>query len=570
MPQGGVRGYIERGALGSSSRAQNENIKIKQEHLSQKSLFGLRQVDQFDQAGVEKVNHVKDESKNTQDTFGESRTMSNVKPSFNPDIYKVPMPPMILFRSRSASGYDVKPETLSHSQKAPRRFADYSSKGDRYDTDPEGIDDTTITSQDIESANYRAGDGQRRRLSDHTAEQALPGSTMQEIVRQVDIDEHEPSERHDETDSESVPEEEDPTIDESRVRSFVSTGLLAAGDQEEYTDFLKTQERPIPEEMYGQHPESPLNRKGLAVRIGNSEHQGSATSHSLIRPSEVQLPKQHQSDQIRQPRWHDHGSRARALSNGKNPPGFVEAESQSPTFDGGSVPQRMARIPPTPHVKRRVSIVPSPHTSHMKYQNGKHRPFKVIQQSNPVEDDRSYVGDDELTKESADYQFNDDTQNVSQDEQHNSYSQPIELDYDEHQLAGMTFDTLHQESFDHNPRATPCTVPDRLQNASVAEKFDHFCSREANDDHDSSKKAEFFSSLSIDEHEECGDLIVERFGTLMSKFKEARREKRKVAREFEEELACREADVRARKEAVEIDMQRLKKVGAGLLRGQET
>ncbi|KAL9118039.1 MAG: hypothetical protein Q9187_005421 [Circinaria calcarea] len=145
---------------------------------------------------------------------------------------------------------------------------------------------------------------------------------------------------------------------------------------------------------------------------------------------------------------------------------------------------------------------------------------------------------------------------------------PLELDYDPDQLSEMTYADLKSESFDHDPRAPTDILPESLASAPLAHRLEYIHDQAKHGDVPIEQQRAFFCSLPIDEYEECGDLIVERFAAIIAKFKDARREKRKVATTFEEEIARREEGVRGKREAIERDMGRLRKAGEDVVKGK--
>ncbi|MCJ1470641.1 hypothetical protein MMC07_009287 [Pseudocyphellaria aurata] len=137
----------------------------------------------------------------------------------------------------------------------------------------------------------------------------------------------------------------------------------------------------------------------------------------------------------------------------------------------------------------------------------------------------------------------------------------IDLDYNPSQLREMTYEGLRQESFD---RIEPAQgeadqgLSEKLQNV-----YDLKGSIEAH-----SKRRTFFSDLTIDQYEECGDLMVEKFSNMVARFKSARQQKRKLARAFEGEIALREERMRAKNRFVDQDLGRLRKAGEDVVRGK--
>ena len=62
--------------------------------------------------------------------------------------------------------------------------------------------------------------------------------------------------------------------------------------------------------------------------------------------------------------------------------------------------------------------------------------------------------------------------------------------------------------------------------------------------------------------------MVEQLAELVKRMKEARRTRRKIAEEFEAEVAAREEYVRGEAAAIDGDLGRLKKAGGDVIRGR--
>lgn len=77
----------------------------------------------------------------------------------------------------------------------------------------------------------------------------------------------------------------------------------------------------------------------------------------------------------------------------------------------------------------------------------------------------------------------------------------------------------------------------------------------------------FFDSLAAAQWEDCGDWFVEQFAAMTNKMKEARREKRRAACAFEDEVAHREKVVRKKSAGFEDVLLEMRKGGRGLLGG---
>ena len=143
-----------------------------------------------------------------------------------------------------------------------------------------------------------------------------------------------------------------------------------------------------------------------------------------------------------------------------------------------------------------------------------------------------------------------------------------EIDYSPHELSSMPFSQLQDEPFHHDPKATELPLPPELAETPLPQKLDHLLALKDDNNTKDHHRTAFFSSLSIEQYEDCGDLIVQKFADIVSKFKDARQQRRKVAREFEAEVAKREERVRGKMGAVEKDLGRLRRGGEEVVRGR--
>ena len=142
-----------------------------------------------------------------------------------------------------------------------------------------------------------------------------------------------------------------------------------------------------------------------------------------------------------------------------------------------------------------------------------------------------------------------------------------DLDYSPDQLSSMTFQQLKNEPFSLASDA-PCTSPVQgLSSATLAGKMDYVLEKLKDDDAKLMQRRAFFSSLPTEQYEECANLMIRRFSEIMSKFTEARRQRRRFAKDFEEEVARREDCVRGKTSAVNKDLGRLKRGGEEVMRG---
>lgn len=142
-----------------------------------------------------------------------------------------------------------------------------------------------------------------------------------------------------------------------------------------------------------------------------------------------------------------------------------------------------------------------------------------------------------------------------------------DLDYTSRQLSDMPFDRLSSESFDNDPRPRQGNFPEGFTNAPLSQKLQYAHDLKHNEEQCLQRRA-IFSSMTINQYEECGDLLIERFGDIVTRYRQARQQKRKVAKEFEDEVARREERVRQKREGVNGDLRRLKRAGEDVVRGK--
>lgn len=144
----------------------------------------------------------------------------------------------------------------------------------------------------------------------------------------------------------------------------------------------------------------------------------------------------------------------------------------------------------------------------------------------------------------------------------------MDLDYGLTQLREMTYESLRQEAFDQSPRAMTKPEVQSAADAGLPGKLQHLYDLKGDATEVLSQRRAVFSHMKIDQYEECGDLMMEKFNDIMSRIKTTRQQKRAAAIEFEEEVGKREERVRAKKNAVDQDLARLKKAGEDVVRGK--
>lgn len=134
-------------------------------------------------------------------------------------------------------------------------------------------------------------------------------------------------------------------------------------------------------------------------------------------------------------------------------------------------------------------------------------------------------------------------------------------DYPPNILETKAFSDLQAESFDFNP--TP-VQPHFQHDAQLSLKDKLLRLKNLTDD----QRRVFFSSVTISEWEECGDLLVDEFCQMLQKSKEVRQARRDVAATFEAEIKRRHDAVEAEGNAIKNRLEDMKAGGLGVLKRQ--
>ncbi|PWY72037.1 hypothetical protein BO83DRAFT_408729 [Aspergillus eucalypticola CBS 122712] len=144
----------------------------------------------------------------------------------------------------------------------------------------------------------------------------------------------------------------------------------------------------------------------------------------------------------------------------------------------------------------------------------------------------------------------------------------LESDYPPEILRQKSFKDLQSEPFDHTPTApaksTPTTTPapNPGPNATSDEKIDFLLNSEDKD------RRDFFSTLTMNEWEDYGDLLIDQFSDALSKMKDLRHARRKTAALFEAEIARRNEVVEEQSADLTRKLEEMRSGGAEVLRGR--
>lgn len=137
-------------------------------------------------------------------------------------------------------------------------------------------------------------------------------------------------------------------------------------------------------------------------------------------------------------------------------------------------------------------------------------------------------------------------------------------DYAPNILQTKTFADLTSESFDYNPAPPQPIFPPQEPTPSLNERLKRLQSLT-----DEQRRA-LFSGLTLAEWEESGDWLIEQFGEILQKTKDARRERREVAAVFETEIKRRFESAEAESRDTQGRLNEMRSGGMGVLNKQNS
>ncbi|KAK4893621.1 hypothetical protein LTR27_008088 [Elasticomyces elasticus] len=131
------------------------------------------------------------------------------------------------------------------------------------------------------------------------------------------------------------------------------------------------------------------------------------------------------------------------------------------------------------------------------------------------------------------------------------------VDYELPALYKMEYSELKAATFDVDPNSD--AVP--VDGQSLEEKMQNASSLQPK------LQASFFTTLDIGQWEQAGDWFLGRFGDIMGQLKRARQEKRKAAREFEDEIEKRHNAIDKKRKFTDDALSDMKMSGGKVLQG---
>ncbi|KAL1843316.1 hypothetical protein VTJ49DRAFT_2133 [Mycothermus thermophilus] len=149
-----------------------------------------------------------------------------------------------------------------------------------------------------------------------------------------------------------------------------------------------------------------------------------------------------------------------------------------------------------------------------------------------------------------------------------SRKRPRSPDYNDAELASMSYEALRDQDFEFDPQtaAMQQQPPPQLappQGGALADRLAHYKTKGSMDQH------EFLARLPIDEWDEAGDWFLEQFTSVVSRLREARRARRRLVRQFEDEVAARAEAVRLKAENIDRTLEELKEEGQTMMEGKD-
>lgn len=491
--------------------------------------------------------------------------------------------------------------------------------GDGFDTEAEGLDDTTITSSDLKSESQTdngpvfgtngifqktqnaSGLKNNHNLAfgtTHDQAQVDPKFEADEAAIEGDDESYEESGDESGSEEDNEDRQEDISIDTEITKELNSPG---------FAQYLQQQSSFSKQDAYKKPMGSPSTRN-MAMRSAANTNIMSKNPFSPpinnVRPTSVDLNQKLPLERKRQASTTTKQNMSVVVAKTDDRPPRRPSITMSPSMFRRTVqPKDQEALQPRPSMLPAQSFVPK--TEDSNDYKGHDKEFNKIDASDqdlrdmmPPPVSRKITAQDDSSEDhfgngavpganqgpvllsdtfpgSGDDDFSADekqgkdgeseTRSVASEADARSKKRARDLDYSLDQLAGMTFDQLRNEPFHIYPHSADPGLPADIAKGTLAEKLDYLATTRDNKAISTQRK-DFLASLPIQEYEECGEIMVERFSQIVLKFKNARQERRKAIMGFEDEIAKREERVRSTLNAFEKDFSRLKRGGEDVVR----
>ncbi|KAF7587354.1 hypothetical protein BBP40_007366 [Aspergillus hancockii] len=139
----------------------------------------------------------------------------------------------------------------------------------------------------------------------------------------------------------------------------------------------------------------------------------------------------------------------------------------------------------------------------------------------------------------------------------------IEPDYPPEVLYQKSFAELQAESFDHVPTAAPPSIAATPEAPPIQEERIPYLMNLSDSD-----RRTYFSNLSMDEWEDCGDQLIDQFSQMLTKMKDLRHSRRETVSLFEAEIKRRNELVEEQSSELSQKLDGMRTGGAEVLRGR--
>ncbi|KAJ5087541.1 hypothetical protein N7456_011157 [Penicillium angulare] len=156
----------------------------------------------------------------------------------------------------------------------------------------------------------------------------------------------------------------------------------------------------------------------------------------------------------------------------------------------------------------------------------------------------------------------------------NTNKRHLEPDYPPQQLYQKSFAELQDEPFEKAPSTTPPPpikspslppMPTVVPNPDSADEMGSHLLKLTGED-----RQTYLSRLSVDEWESCGDQLLDQFSHLLSEMKNLRRARRRTAQVFEDEIKRRHNNVEEQNQDLSAKLEEMRTGGAEVLRGRNS
>ena len=136
------------------------------------------------------------------------------------------------------------------------------------------------------------------------------------------------------------------------------------------------------------------------------------------------------------------------------------------------------------------------------------------------------------------------------------------------ELKAMTFADLKSEPFERGPQETDIAIPEKIRAGSLQTQLEWLRALPPPPDEDlqSNQQYRFFARLSLDQHEECGGLILAQFQEMVGRMQRLRKDKRTAALQFEGEIERRVNALQKQKDDLDRDLATLKTKGQDVVK----